>query len=236
MQTSLNPSHPNYSIAFHTLYYPNMSEKMVNSHKKVMAHFEIPVNYTNERVNHGTWLGRVLERSNSDFVCFFDTDCVPITIEGLQNSIKEAINLQTFVGIAQASNHIHGFTHHIFAAPGFLIVKREIYEQFGKPNMMGTPRSDAAQELSHIADEKNIKYGLIYPTHYEHGPKETGGKPWNLGNYGVYGIGTTYGNVCYHLYQGRFEHNVTLFEKRCEEIINNEFSTDGMHPCKNEER
>jgi hypothetical protein len=234
MQTYLKHLQNNQSIEFHTLYYPNMSKIMVNAHKKVMNHFEIPINYTNERINHGIWLGRTLERSTADFVCFFDTDCVPIGQEGLQNSINEALNLQTFIGIAQSSNHIKGFTNHIFAAPGFLIVKREIYEEFGKPNMMGTPRSDAAQELSHIADERNVQYGLIYPTHYEQGPRENGGNPWRLGNYGHFGIGTTYGNVCYHLYQGRFEHNINLFEKRCNEIINNEFSTENMNPCKSD--
>jgi glycosyltransferase involved in cell wall biosynthesis len=234
MQTLLTYSQNNYLFEFHTLYYPKTSEKMVNSHKKVMNHFNIPINYTSERVNHGIWMNRVLDSSKSDFVCFFDADCIPIKGEEIQKSIEKAVKLQSFIGIAQASNHKKGFENHIFAAPGFLIIKREIYEQFKKPNMMGTHRSDAAQELSHIADENNIEYGLIYPTHYEKGPQENEGKPWRLGNYGYFGIGTVYGNVCYHLYQGRLEQNINLFEKRCEEIINAEFSTEGMNKSRKE--
>lgn len=234
MQTSSPHSRVNYSFEFHTLYYPNTPSSLSNAHKSVMSHFEIPVQYTVETINHGIWMNKILDETTSDFICFFDADCVPITLQGFQDSIQKALQLQTFIGIAQASNHKQGFENHIFAAPGFLIVKKEIYENFGKPNMMGTHRSDAAQELSHLSDERNIPYGLIYPTHYEFGPKENQGNPWRLGNYGYFGIGTIYDNICYHLYQGRMQQNIQLFQKRCNQIIQGEFTSEGMNPCKKE--
>jgi hypothetical protein len=194
----------------------------------VMKHFEIPINYTVSRINHGNWIGNVLMSSKSEYLAFFDSDCVPINPISLENEINKTFELESFVGIAQASNHKQDFKHHIFAAPGFLIIKRSIYDEFNRPNLTENYRSDIAQELSHIADERDIPYGLIYPTFYEKGPAEMKGGPWNLGNYGYYGIGTTYGDICYHLYQGRFNDNIELFEKRCTEIINGEFSTSNM--------
>ena len=46
---------------------------------------------------------------------------------------------------------------------------------------------------------------------------------------GYFGIGTIFDNSIYHLYQGRYNTNVELFEKRCQEIIDGTFNLEGAH-------
>ena len=66
----------------------------------------------------------------------------------------------------------------------------------------------------------------MYPTHFERSPIEG---LWALSNYGYYGIGTHFVGGIYHLYQGRYNTNIELFEKRCQDVIDGTFTTDGMH-------
>lgn len=217
------------NIEFHTLHFNHPNNKQLSAHQKVMNHFGIHVNYDTNPRNHGDWLDFQMKNTKTEFVGFFDSDCVPITKEGFEESLKKVEKTGTFIGIAQASNHIKGHQNHIFAAPGFFVMSKDIYDTMNQPRLAGTQRSDAAQEATHVADEMGIKYDIIYPTHYEEGPAEMRGKPWNLGEYGYFGIGTVYGNVAYHLYQGRMRRHIDLFEKRCNEIVDGTFSTDNMH-------
>jgi hypothetical protein len=66
------------------------------------------------------------------------------------------------------------------------------------------------------------------PTHYEKPSKEG---IWNLGPLGQYGIGTVFSDTVYHLYQGRYNDNVELFVKRCNEVIAGTFSTVKFKQC-----
>ena len=44
----------------------------------------------------------------------------------------------------------------------------------------------------------------------------------------MYGIGTYYEGGVYHLFESRLNENTKIFEKRCEQILNDTFTTEGM--------
>ena len=77
-----------------------------------------------------------------------------------------------------------------------------------------------AEEVSYIAEDFGVRYRCLYPSTFEREPVEG---VWPLGNYGYYGVGTTFDNTVYHLYQGRMGNNIQLFVDRCKEIVDGTF-------------
>lgn len=196
----------------------------------VMNKFEIPIHYNQLNISHGSWMDFIIESLVADVYVFFDIDCVPITRESYDESIRYVVENNTFIGNAQVSNHIEP-RKHIFAAPSFFAITRQCYYDLGLISFKETWRSDVAEEISYVADEMGIKYRCIYPTKFEAIPEREG--LWNLSNYGVYGIGTVFENKFYHLFQSRLKRNVELFHKRCNQIVQSTFNTDGMYDCVN---
>lgn len=211
-------------VSIHSLYWDN-GKRLQESNKKISDHFGFNVQYHNlNGAPHGLWMNAVLDQIDSEIFGFFDNDCVPTNFNVVENVIKYVTTNDSFVGIAQCSNHIAPYSH-VFAAPAFFFITKSCYERLGKPQFSENSRSDVAEEVSYVAEEKGVKYRALYPTHYER-PSTEG--VWNLGNYGGFAVGTHFHGGVYHLYQGRFENNVELFERRCNEIISGTFSTENM--------
>lgn len=212
-------------INIFSLYWDN-GKHLYEISKKVTDHFQLNVQYHNyNNIRHGDWMTQVARQCDADVIGFFDTDCVPTNRNIIEKSIKYVIDNNTFIGVSQVSNHIPPKTH-VYAAPAFFFITKDCYmNRLNQPSFLETKRGDVAEELSYLAEEKGIKYKSLYPTHYER-PSTEG--VWNLGNYGGYAVGTHFYGGIYHLYQGRFQNNIDLFEKRCDEIINGKFSTEGM--------
>lgn len=212
-------------VEFHSLHWSNVDVEMIRSHKRVMDHFQIPMNYHHlNGTSHGVWLDNIVSNAGSDVVVVFEPDCIPLN-KNFFNYIKYAQKNNTFVGIAQVSNHIPPRSH-IYAAPGFFCIRTSIYNQLGKPSFSETKRSDVGEELCYIAEEKNVRYRALMPTHFE---KESSEGLWCLSNLGYYGIGTVFDDSIYHLYQSRMAENIELFKKRCEEVINGVFTTSNFN-------
>ena len=206
-------------VEFNTLHWDNIDERMLSAHKSVMGHFSIPVNYHNNNINHGQWMKAVHSSSTSDVVITIEPDCVIIDKQKVIELINYAYKKNTFIGIAQVSNHIRPKSH-IYAAPAFYIMPTKLYKELGEPSFTETARSDTAEEISYMAEERGLRYRCLYPSTFEGEPTEG---LWPLGNYGYYGIGTTFENTVYHLYQSRLGNNIDLFVKRCQEIVNGTF-------------
>ncbi len=169
----------------------------------------------------------VLKQSSADVVLFVDNDCVPLSRSAPIEAIRWAAQHRSFLGLAQASNHINNGVH-VFAAPAFLAIARSAWMQLGQPSCRPTPRGDAAEELSWRAEEEGLPYKAWYPTHFHHPSREG---LWRMGNYGTYGIGSVFAERVFHLYQGRFADNVDLFVRVCSSIRNGSFSTEGYRSC-----
>lgn len=214
------------NVEINTLYWNN-GAYLIESHKKVTEYLDLPVSYHNiDRANHGLWMDYILENSKSDIVGFLDNDCVPLNRKIIDDVINYIAISGTFIGIAQSSNHIYPYNH-IFAGPGFFFTSRKCWNDLGKPSFVENPRSDVAEEVSHIAEENKVPYKAIYPTYFERKPIDG---IWRLSNFGNFGIGTLFGDSIYHLYQGRYQQNADLFKLRCEDIVNGTFTTDNMIP------
>ena len=216
-------------ISVNTLYWDNIDPRIVESNKKVMKKFDIPINYNRSDIDHGMWMDIVMQNVIADIYVFFDIDCVPITRDAYDYSLKYVISRNTFIGNAQVSNHIEP-KKHIYAAPSFFAISRDCYKTLNETSFCTTYRSDVGEELSYVAESLDIKYKVLYPTKFDK-PSETDGV-WKLSNYGFYGIGTIFEDKFYHLFQSRLANNVELFEKRCNEIVNGCMKTDRMHNCR----
>jgi hypothetical protein len=211
-------------VVFNTLCWDNTPSEQVQAHQKVLANFGIQVKYSFENSPHGDWMDRVMWSSEAAFVGFFDADCVPLSREKILECLQFVSENDSFIGIAQASNHIRPSSH-IYAAPAFFIISRSCWERLQKPSFRENFRSDVGQELSRTAEFFGVSYKCLYPDCYE---KEPVGGVWPLGNYGFYGIGTVFDGAVYHLYQGRLRSNLDLFLTRCSQIVQNTFDTVGF--------
>jgi hypothetical protein len=222
------------TISFHTLNF-NLNPLIVNSHKMVMDHFGIPIQYHNYEMHPGEWMDNVVRTSKEDVVVIFDIDCVPLDKDRLDNLISYVSDNKTFVGSAQASNHLK-IKNHIFAAPNFFAISKSAFDQLGRPSFHAKWDSDhdhgwdVAQNVSLVAQAMNFKFRVLMPTFYDK-PINDEGDSWDLGPCGKYGIGTVFDNTVYHLFNIRHQENIDLFSKRCLEIVEDRFSTHGMISC-----
>jgi len=214
-------------VDFYSLHWDNVNQDMLDAHKRVMLHFDIPMNYHNlNGVNHGNWMQQVINTSTSDVIVILEPDCIPLD-QSYADYIRYAHRHETFVGIAQVSNHIPPKSH-IYAAPGFYAISKKAYNRLGRPSFTETYRSDTAEEISYLAEEMGIKYRALMPTYFE---KASSDGYWSLSNLGYYGIGTVFDNSMYHLYQSRMAENIELFVKRCDEVIAGTFNTKNFIPA-----
>lgn len=214
-------------IEYHSLHWDNVDIEMLSAHKRVMQHFSIPMNYHNlNGANHGLWMEWVLKESKSDVVIFFEPDCIPLNNEFL-NYVRYTGKDKTFVGIAQVSNHIPPKSH-IYAAPGFYCISKEAYNLLGQPSFTETRRSDTAEEISYMAEEKGLRYRALMPTYFYKEPEEG---LWPLSNLGYYGIGTVFDNTIFHLYQSRMAQNIELFVSVCDQVTEDLFDLSNFTPA-----
>jgi hypothetical protein len=220
------------TVTVHSLHWDNINPKVVDAQKKVLDALEIPIGYTKINAPHGAWMDHVCRNAKSDVLVFFDADCAPLDREIFDESVGYAIENNTFVGVAQASNHIPPRSH-VFAAPAFFVITKSCYEHLGMPSFSENSRSDVAEEVSYVAEAKGKRYRCLYPTKFDGIPL---GGVWRLSNYGFFGIGTLFANKIYHLYQGRLNKNVELFCRRCDQIVQGKFDVAGMHDSLSEFR
>ena len=213
----------------HSLNWPGSDPRLAGEQAALFAHFELPIQQHHLKADHSRWMDAVLEQSQADVVLFVDNDCVPLSKTAVLEAIQWAGRHQSFLGLAQATNHINRGVH-VFAAPAFLAVNRSAWKRLGQPSCRPTRREDVAEELSWRAEEEGLTYKAWYPTHYHH-PSHEG--LWQLGNYGSYGIGSIFADRVFHLYQGRFANNVDLFCQVCQQIRAGSFGTEGYVSCIN---
>ena len=211
-------------ISLNTLYFPNSNPEFIEAAKSVHQKFDLVINYHEHAVRHGAWMDHVINESTADVVGFLDIDCIPLTANAVKDMIKFVAKNKSIAGCAQATNHIPPMSH-IFVAPCCFFIWRPLWEAIGRPSFTETNRSDVCQEVCYVAEANGVRMKALYPSFFEREPEEG---VWRLHNYGLYGVGTTFQNQFYHLYQSRFQSNVDLFIQRCKEVVDGTFTTDGM--------
>lgn len=219
----------NYKI--YTLSWTNNDPRMIESHKKVFEHFNLPINYTFENLHHGQWMDHIFQTSDADILIFFDFDCVPLSREAVEEAAEYAKN-GYLVGNAQVTNCIPS-KHDLFCGPNFLAINKKYYEQIGKPSCVNNHRSDIAQELTRAAIQHEKRIKMYFPLFFQSTSELSG--IWRLSGYGYFGIGNIFDDKTYHLAQGRLSQNVDLFVETCNFIVNNEnHKIKRTYDCKKE--
>jgi len=216
------------NIEIHTLAWPNTNVKMVEAHTNTCKHLGLDVAYHMTQTPHGKWMDVIMDNSTADVVGFLDIDCVPTNPGVVNTAAAWAAQNESFVGIAQASNHIWPKSH-IFAAPAFFFMWRDAWTELRKPTFSETEQSDVAENVCYAAEMAGLRYKTLFPTHWTAEPEEGA---WRLHTYGLYGIGTHFEEGVYHLYQGRMDKNVQMFVNTCDSIIKGNLSTQFLIPTK----
>lgn len=217
-------------ISIHSLRWTDNNPLIIENQKKILDHFGLPLNVTEENIHHGKWIDRTLNTVDSDIFVFMDSDCVPLSYAAVEESIQHCAN-GYLVGNAQVTNCIKA-KHDIFCAPSFLVISKNFYNSIGKPSAVNNHRSDMAQEFTRAAVEREKRLKMYFPSTFQSVPS---GGIWRLSGYGYYGIGTIYDNKTYHLYQTRFKQNVDLFVETCNYILNDQQDKiNRMYNCRDE--
>ena len=219
------------NFEIHTLFWKDSNPIFYEYHSKIMKKFNININYTNENVNNGKWMNHVMNRASNDIIGFIDIDCVVTNKKIIYDCLNYVDKNKSIIGISQVSNHISPFTH-IFVGPGFFFINKNTWLSIGKPsfgqlkhklkNIFKT-KYDFAEGVCYAFEKKNIKYRALYPLYFDQPHPD-----YYIHNYGVYGIGTYYHGGIYHLYESRSNKNANIFKKKCELILNDQFTTENM--------
>jgi len=200
------------NVGIYSLYWDNLDPRVPDYQAKIFNHYGIPLNQ--HRINgldHGEWMDWVLERNEDvDLIVFFDADCIPIDKDKTIQYIKIALD-GTLVGNTQASNHLDA--SRTFAAPSFLPVNRKMWKTLGKPSCKAHYDGDVAQMLTDTWLYHGQSVFLLPVSHFEVAK-------WDLpNNPQSYGIGTTYGDAVYHLFEVRTNENIERFVKKAQEVL-----------------
>ena len=76
----------------------------------------------------------MLQQSIAAVVLFVDDDCLPLTRAAVMEALQWAAQQNSFLGLAQATNHINKGVH-VFAAPAFLGISRAGWKRLGKTQL-----------------------------------------------------------------------------------------------------
>ena len=165
-----------------------------------------------DRRDHGTWMDSVIAQAGADdLVVFCDVDALPLSHEAFRGAIRHAEAGAVF-GLAQTANHL-GSPLLLYAGPMFLAFRKSTWHQAGSPSLRPTRQFDVGQTLSHGASEHGVPIELRRPTVCLV-PK------WPLGNAGVFGYGTFYGECeFFHLFGARERRYLDLFIAVADDVL-----------------
>jgi hypothetical protein len=180
----------------HTMHWDNIPDVVLQKQREVFSTLGVPLQQeAAHRIPHGTWMNSVIERMQSqDIVIFCDIDAFPLKRAGYEMAVAHA-EAGAIFGLSQFSNHKK--TTETYAGPMFMAFRKSVWEQLGRPDMKSSSAWDAAEGMSVLAREKGVPLVL-------HKPTATLISKFALGNEGVFGIGTFYGdNDFFHLFESR---------------------------------
>ena len=180
----------------HTMHWDNIPAVVLQKQRDVFATLGVPLRQeAAHRIAHGTWMNSVVERmASQDIVIFCDIDAFPLKRSAYEMAVAHAEQGAIF-GLSQFSNHKK--TTDTYAGPMFMAFRKSVWEQLGRPDLKSCSAWDAAEGMSVLARQKGVPLVL-------HKPTATLISKFALGNEGVFGIGTFYGdNDFFHLFESR---------------------------------
>ena len=198
----------------HTMYWDNIPPGILEKQRAVCEHLGLPLRQ--ERAHkqpHGQWMNSLLEQhASNDIVVICDIDAFPLKRTAYEQAIAHAERGALF-GLAQFSNHKPG--NEVYAGPMFMALRKQLWEDLGKPDLQSSKQHDAAEVLSALARARGVEVVMSEPT-------ATLISKWALGSEGVFGIGTFYGRRdFFHLFESRKPAYGALLAAVADDVIGN---------------
>jgi hypothetical protein len=203
---------PIRKFAVHSMYWKNIPDEIRLGQREVFEYLKIPlIQECADKISHGVWMNEVIERySSNEVIIFCDIDAFPLSVEAYEKAVLDALDGCVF-GLAQYSNHHANMD--IYAGPMFMAFKKSTWEKLGGPDLKSNDVHDAGEVMSVLARERGVELRLEMPSNCLI-PK------WSLANYGVFGIGTFYGECNYfHLFESRLPAYGKLFESVVSDVL-----------------
>lgn len=157
---------------FFSFYSNNLKPEISQKQSEVFEKLEIPLTQivSSDLTTTGqfSWrdhelhLDYLLHTEDADIYCFFDIDCIPLRkdfLDYVHDYIKDG---NTILGTAQVSAHID--RSHIYCAPSCLFLHKDVLNKLGWPSFMSNHRSDVGQEITRIAESKNVQVLYWFPS------------------------------------------------------------------------
>jgi hypothetical protein len=202
-----------HQIIVNALAWNNIPGEMLAAQRSICEKLGMSLRQCLEdKRDHGAWMDSVIaEAAADDLIVFCDVDAFPLSREAFQHAIRRAEAGAVF-GLAQTANHL-GRPLNLYAGPMFLAFRKSTWCQAGSPSLRPTRQFDVGQYLSHAAGEHGISLELLRPTVCLV-PK------WPLGNLGVFGYATFYGECeFFHLFEARTLRYLDLFIAVADDVL-----------------
>jgi hypothetical protein len=197
-------------MQIYSLYWDNVDPELVTAQRNVFNHLGLPLEQ--HRINgmdHGEWIDWVMSRARSEVILFIDIDCVPYSRAIVERRFNQALN-GVLVGAEGAANHIDPWRS--YAGAWYVYISVPYWKAFARYSARAMACYDTCQAWTDCWKYYKGDVELIPPT-------ESIYPRWNLpGRPQAYGIGTTYGDDCFHLFNARTGTDSHLFLSECAKI------------------
>ena len=182
--------------------------------RKVFNKFNIPITqHCIDGIDHADWMQWVTDTTNTPIILFVDVDCIITDPNKVSDWVRKSLD-GALVGNIQSTNHLGAeVAKKTFAAPSFMVLNKNMYEHLGKPSFKATPYGDVAQLLTDTWRMHQKSVHLIPITHFEKPKWALAGVPDS------YGIGTTFGDCNYHLFESRNNDHIDMFCNKVEVVM-----------------
>jgi len=193
-----------------TYYRSNISTDIITAQARVFAHLGIElIQSLDDNLTHAKWLDKTFAETE-DLIIVCDVDAFPLNRTAFVAFI-DLVRAGSVVGLEQVCNHLGKSDS--YAGPMFLGCTQQTYAATGRPSLAPTGDLDVGQSLTYAAQENGLPVEMIAPQ-FAIQPK------WPLGNRGVFGIGTFYGELdFFHLFESRINTSLTLFKEVADGVI-----------------
>ena len=196
-----------------SFYMRNISRSVVAAQRKSLKRFAsegLAIEQVLTSMSHSESIDCFLNDTQYETVVILDVDCVPISEKSFAIMLSAA-KAGKIIGAAQRDDRkCNG--EHLYAAPFCIAFSMETFRKLGSPSFAETRRGDVGEELTYLAEDRNIPVELIWPSSCE--------KPmWPLRNGRMFGLYTAYGDLFLHAFQIRALRHQRKFVRKIAELL-----------------
>ncbi len=195
-----------------SLHWDNIDPQIVAAQKAVFDYLQLPIaQHRIDGINHGEWIDWVMTRNDHvDVFLFIDIDCIPLSKARVDESFKKVAG-GLLLGAEGSPNGIKPLRS--YAGAWYVYINRKVWNALSRPSAKPTPHVDVCQLWTDSWQTHGFQVELIQPTVVIEPKWDLPGRPKG------YGIGTTYSDHCFHLFEARLAANQKLFLERCKQAI-----------------